>query len=160
VLIGHVCVHANGTLVVAEVAGIKGCEDHQLSLSSAWGDGRMSSSDAQRIAIERGSIQLNRGEGRHALTKRLFFGNAGVFRTGEADELMNKVSALSVLSNAVLIWNTARMAEIVAALEKTSGQSIPVDDIARLSPLLSARLLVSGRYNFDLASPPEDLEPS
>jgi len=109
---------------------------------------------------DRIQMQLNRGEGRHALTKRLFFGNAGVFRTGEADELMNKVSALSVLSNAVLVWNTARMAEIVAALAKTSGQAIPVDDLARLSPLLSARLLVSGRYNFDLASPPEDLEPS
>ena len=62
-----------------------------------------------------------RGEGRHALTKRLFFGNEGVFRTGEADELMNKVSALSVLSNAVLVWNTTRIAEIVAALEKASG---------------------------------------
>jgi TnpA family transposase len=84
----------------------------------------------------------------------LFFGNDGVFRTGEADELMNKVSALSVLSNAVLVWNTTQMAEIVGALEKDSGQTIPPDDLARISPLLSARLLVSGRYNFDLASPP------
>jgi hypothetical protein len=61
-----------------------------------------------------------------------------------------------VLSNAVLVWNTTRMAEIVTALEKTSGQRIPADDLARISPLLSARLLVSGRYNFDLASPPDD----
>lgn len=87
---------------------------------------------------DRIQLQLNRGEGRHALTKRLFFGNDGVFRTGEADELMNKVSALSVLSNAVLAWNTTRMTEIVAALEKTSGQTIPVDELARISPLLSA----------------------
>jgi TnpA family transposase len=107
---------------------------------------------------DRIQLQLNRGEGRHALTKRLFFGNDGVFRTGEAAELMNKVSALSVLSNAVLVWNTARMAEIVAAIENTSGQTMPIDDLARISPLLSARLLVSGRYNFDLASPPEDPE--
>jgi hypothetical protein len=48
------------------------------------------------------------------------------FRTGEADELMNKVSALSVRSNAVLVWNTTRMTEIIAALEKTSGQAIPM----------------------------------
>ena len=109
---------------------------------------------------DRIQLQLNRGEGRHALTKRLFFGNDGVFRTGEADELMNKVSALSVLSNAVLVWNTTRMAEIVAALEQTSGQTIPPDELARISPLLSARLLVSGRYNFDLASPPDDQPPS
>ena len=107
---------------------------------------------------DRIQLQLNRGEGRHALTKRLFFGNNGVFRTGEADELMNKVSALSVLSNAVLVWNIRRMAEIVAALEQTSGQTVSSDELARISPLLTARLLVSGRYNFDLASPPEDQE--
>jgi TnpA family transposase len=109
---------------------------------------------------DRIQLQLNRGEGRHALTKRLFFGNNGVFRTGEADELMNKVSALSVLSNAVLVWNTTRMAEIVGALEQTSGQKVAPDELARISPLLTARLLVSGRYNFDLASPPDDQEPS
>jgi TnpA family transposase len=104
---------------------------------------------------DRVQLQLNRGEGRHALSKRLFFGNDGVFRTGVVDELMNKVSALSVLSNAVLVWNTTRMAEIIAAVETASGHSVPIQDLARVSPLLSARLLVSGRYNFDSATPPE-----
>ena len=103
---------------------------------------------------DRVQLQLNRGEGRHALSKRLFFGNDGVFRTGEVDELMNKVSALSVLSNAVLVWNTVKMAGIIAALEASSGKSIPTEDLARVSPLLSARLLVSGRYNFDGATAP------
>ena len=73
---------------------------------------------------------------------------------------MNKVSALSVLSNAVFVWNTTRMAEIVAALEKTAGQTVAGSDLARISPLLCARLLVSGRYNFDMATPPEDLQTS
>jgi TnpA family transposase len=103
---------------------------------------------------DRVQLQLNRGEGRHALSKRLFFGNDGVFRTGEVAELMNKVSALSVLSNAVLVWNTMRIAEIMAAVEADSGQSIPMENVARVSPLLSARLLVSGRYNFDAATDP------
>ena len=40
---------------------------------------------------------------------------------------MNKVSALSVLSNAVLIWNTTRVTEIVGALETTSRQKVPVE---------------------------------
>jgi TnpA family transposase len=60
--------------------------------------------------------QLNRGESRHALVRRLFFANQGVFRVGDRDEIMNKVTALSVLSNAVLAWNTVRFAEIVAGL--------------------------------------------
>ena len=67
---------------------------------------------------------------------------------------MNKVSALSVLSNTVLVWNTLRITAIVAALEATSGP-VARTDLARVSPLLSARLLVSGRYNFDRATPPE-----
>ena len=104
---------------------------------------------------DRVQLQLNRGEGRHALSKRISFGNQGIYRTGEVDELMNKVSALSVLSNAVLVWNTIHIAEIVEAIEAASGQPVAREDLARVSPLLSARLLVSGRYNFDRATPPD-----
>ncbi len=50
------------------------------------------------------------------------------------------------------------MAEIGGALENNTGQTIASDDLARISPLLSTRLLVSGRYNFDLASPPDDAQ--
>jgi len=103
---------------------------------------------------DRVQLQLNHGEGRHALIDRISFGNHGVYRTGDVNELMNKVSALSVLSNTVLVWNTIRIAEIVAAIEATSGP-IARKDLARVSPLLSSRLLVSGRYNFDRATPPE-----
>jgi len=48
-------------------------------------------------------LQLNRGEFRHALAKWLFFANHGAFRTGDYEEIMNKVSCLSLLSNAVLV---------------------------------------------------------
>jgi TnpA family transposase len=50
-------------------------------------------------------LQLNRGESRHDLAARcLFFANRGEFRTGDVDEIMNKASCLSLLSNAVLVW--------------------------------------------------------
>jgi TnpA family transposase len=57
---------------------------------------------------DRVQLQLNRGESRHELARRLFFANQGAFRTGDYEEIMNKVSALAVLSNAVLVWNTRR----------------------------------------------------
>ena len=54
-------------------------------------------------------LQLNRGEARHELAGRcLFFANRGEFRSGDAEEIMNKASCLSLLSNAVLVWNTLR----------------------------------------------------
>ena len=56
--------------------------------------------------------QLNRGESHHALARRLFFANQGTFRVGDRHEIMNKVTALSVLSNAVLVWNSVRFAEV------------------------------------------------
>ena len=97
-------------------------------------------------------LQLNRGESRHALARRLFFANQGAFRVGDYEEIMNKVSALALLSNAVLVWNTVRIAEIVAALDATSGQPVPRDYLARLSPLANAHVIPSGTYHFDRAT--------
>lgn len=48
----------------------------------------------------------------------LFFANRGEFRSGDAEEIMNKASSLSLLSNAVLVWNTLRISEI---LNQTAG---------------------------------------
>jgi hypothetical protein len=38
-------------------------------------------------------LQLNRGESRHELARRLFFANQGAFRNADYEEIMNKVSA-------------------------------------------------------------------
>ena len=54
-------------------------------------------------------LQLNRGERRHQLAHRLFFANQGAFQTGDYEEIMNKATCLSLLSNAVLVWNTVHL---------------------------------------------------
>jgi hypothetical protein len=46
----------------------------------------------------------------------LFFANRGEFRSGDDEEIVNKASCLSLLSNAVLLWNTLRIADIVNQL--------------------------------------------
>jgi TnpA family transposase len=93
-------------------------------------------------------LQLNRGEARHRLASRLFFANQGVFRTGDYEEMMNKVSCLSLLSNAVLVWNTVRMTEILAQL-RAVGEGIPAEDVARVSPLAYVHVIPNGTYHFD-----------
>jgi hypothetical protein len=65
---------------------------------------------------------------------------------------MNKVTALSVLSNAVLVWNTVRIGEIIAALEGTAGRKVAGEDLARVSPLASAHVIPSGGYRFPRTS--------
>ena len=96
---------------------------------------------------DRVHLQLNRGESRHELARRLFFANQGAFRSGDYEEIMNKVSALSVLSNAVLVWNTVRIAEIIGSLE-ARGDAIARADLARVSPLAHAHVIPSGTYRF------------
>ena len=101
-------------------------------------------------------LQLNRGEFRHDLAKRLFFANQGVFRSGDYEEIMNKVSALSLLSNAVLVWNTVKIGEIVGAL-RASGQSVLPDDLGRVCPLVSSHVIPNGTYRFERASVAADM---
>jgi TnpA family transposase len=90
-------------------------------------------------------LQLNRGEFRHALAKWLFFANQGAFRTGDYEEIMNKASCLSLLSNAVLVWNTVHIDRIVAQL-RAAGNIIPDEDLARVSPLLRKHITPNGSY--------------
>jgi len=102
-------------------------------------------------------LQLNHGEHRHELTRRcLFFANRGEFRTGDLDEIMNKASCLSLLSNAVLVWNAVRIAEIVDRL-RASHEEILDTDLARVSPLCRAHIIPTGIYSFDSDMPGVDI---
>jgi len=90
-------------------------------------------------------LQLNRGEFRHILAKWLFFANQGGFRSGDYEEVMNKASCLSLLSNAVLVWNTVHIARIVDQL-RAAGHDVKDDDLARVSPLAHAHVIPNGSY--------------
>ena len=90
-------------------------------------------------------LQLNRGEFRHTLARALFFANWGRFRSGDYEEVMNKASSLSLLSNAVLVWNTVHIAAIVDRL-RAAGHQIKDADLARVSPLIHAHINANGSY--------------
>jgi len=90
-------------------------------------------------------LQLNRGEFRHILAKSLFFANQGGFRSGDYEEVMNKASCLSLLSNAVLVWNTVHIARIVDQL-RAAGHEVRDQDLARVSPLAHAHVIPNGSY--------------
>src|SRR5207249_6360555 len=85
-------------------------------------------------------LQLNRGERRHQLARRLFFANQGAFQVGDYDEIMNKATCLSLLSNAVVVWNTVQMAQSIEQL-RTQGETITDDEVARISPLAFSHVI-------------------
>jgi hypothetical protein len=84
------------------------------------------------------------------LERWLFFANQGAFRIGDYEEGMNKASCLSLLSNAVLVWNTVRMCGILAPL-RAAGESVADEYLARASPLAYTYVIPSGTYVFDHA---------
>ena len=90
-------------------------------------------------------LQLNRGEFRHILAKWIFFANQGDFRSGDYEEIMNKASCLSLLSNAVLVWNTVHISRIIGQL-RAAGHAVRDEDLARVSPLAHAHVIPSGSY--------------
>jgi TnpA family transposase len=92
-------------------------------------------------------LQLNRGEHRHSLARWIFFADQGEFRTGDYQEIMNKASCLSLVSNAILVWNTLQIARILETLRQT-GTTVAVEDLARVSPLLHRHVIPNGTYHF------------
>src|ERR1035437_2938929 len=99
------------------------------------------------VSAPRVQLQLNRGEHRHILAKWLFFANRGEFRDGDINEIMNKTSCLSLLSNAVVIWDTIHMQKIVSRLQD-SGETVKQEDLALNWPLLHAHIIPNGMYDF------------
>ena len=58
---------------------------------------------------------------------------------------MNKASCLSLLSNAVLVWNTVHINRIVARL-RADGNLVLDEDLARVSPLMRKHITPNGSY--------------
>jgi hypothetical protein len=90
-------------------------------------------------------LQLNRGERRHQLARRLFFANQGAFQIGDYEEIMNKATCLSLLSNAVVVWNTVQMTRIIDQL-RAGGEHITAEELARISPFAFAHVIPNGTY--------------
>jgi TnpA family transposase len=90
-------------------------------------------------------LQLNRGEGRHQVARRLFFANQGAFQTGDYEEIMNKATCLSLLSNAALVWNTVQMSRIIEQL-RASGETMTSEELARISPMAFSHIIPNGTY--------------
>jgi len=93
--------------------------------------------------------QLNRGESIHSLRRFLMFARQGELRKRKQEELANQSSCLTLVTNAVIIWNTIYMAAALDYL-KQEGYSISEEDIAHLSPARFDHINPYGKYRFDM----------
>ena len=91
--------------------------------------------------------QLNLGEGRHSLARDVFHGKRGElyqrYREGQEDQL----SALGLVVNMIVLWNTLYMDAVLAQL-RSEGYPVRPEDEVRLSPFGHEHINMLGRYSF------------
>ena len=96
--------------------------------------------------------QLNRQEGRHKLARTVFHGRRGEVRKRYREGQEDQLSALGLVVNAVVLWNTRYQQAALDTL-RAEGTEVRDEDVARLSPLGTEHVNVLGRYHFELADP-------
>lgn len=106
------------------------------------------------VLRRRVAVQLNRGEMRHQLARYVAFANQGEFRSGNYFEIMNKASCLSLISNAILVFNTLHIERILDRA-KEAGQAFSSEAIARVLPLHHRHIVVNGTYDFSQRETPK-----
>lgn len=94
-------------------------------------------------------VQLNRGEGRHAVARAVFHGRKGELRQRYREGMEDQLGALGLVVNAIVLWNTRYMGVALSDLQR-SGTVVNDEDVARLSPLLHEHVNMLGRYDFTL----------
>lgn len=102
--------------------------------------------------------QLTVQESRHTLARDICHGKKGTIHQAYRDGMEDRLGALGLVLNAVVLW-TPRYIDAAVAQLRAEGHEIRDEDIARLSPLKHRNLNVLGRYSFTASVPREGLRP-
>jgi TnpA family transposase len=95
-------------------------------------------------------IQLNKGESRHSLACKVFYGQKGELRQRYREGQEEQLNALGLVVNAIILWNTIYMDRALEEMRQR-GMTIRPEDVARLSPIGHEHVNVYGKYSFALA---------
>ena len=71
--------------------------------------------------------------------------NQGTFNTPDYEEIMNKASCLSLVSNCILYWNTVKIGSIIDEL-KRQDQEVDMEALSHISLLPHKHVLPQGTY--------------
>jgi hypothetical protein len=91
-------------------------------------------------------VQLSKGESVNALARAIFFGKRGVLRERTLIAQLQRASALSILINAITIWNTIYLSKAAECLMQTNP--FPEHLLRHSSPLGWSHINLLGEYKF------------
>jgi hypothetical protein len=92
-------------------------------------------------------IGLNKGENLHSLARDIAFGRQGRFHDRGYEAQLNRASALSLVINAIAVWNTRYFERAQTALAR-QGVPVPEQTWQHLSTLQWAHIHLNGSYHF------------
>ena len=89
--------------------------------------------------------QLNKGEARNALARAVFFNRLGEIRDRSFEQQRYRASGLTLVTAAVVLWNTVYLERAVKALRE-HGQPVDESLLPYLSPLGWEHINLTGDY--------------
>jgi TnpA family transposase len=92
-------------------------------------------------------VGLNKGEHLHSLARDIAFGRQGRFHDRGYEAQLNRASALSLVINAIAVWNIRYFEQAQAALTQ-QGIPVPEEVWQHLSPWQWAHIHLNGSYHF------------
>ncbi len=94
-------------------------------------------------------LSLNKGESLHALRRDLFFAHQGHVRRRHLDDQVDQALCLTLVTNAVVLWNTTYLGDALDAL-RAAGHAVTDETAAHLTPAQHDHINFYGTYSFDL----------
>ena len=92
-------------------------------------------------------VGLNKGEAKNALARAVFFNRLGELRDRTHENQRHRASGLNLVVAAIVLWNTVYLERAVAAIRET-GQAVPDQTLAHLSPLKWEHINLTGDYHW------------
>jgi TnpA family transposase len=93
-------------------------------------------------------VGLNKQERLHALARAIFFGRQGRFSDRGYEAQLSRASALSLVINAIIVWNTEYLAAAATDLA-AHGRPVPESLWPHLTPLHWEHINLVGHYTFE-----------
>jgi TnpA family transposase len=107
---------------------------------------------------QRSHAGLNKGEASNALRRAVFFHRQGEFRDRTFENQSFRASGLSLLTAAIVHWNTIYLDQAVQQL-RAQGVSIPDELLAHVAPLGWEHIALTGEYDWNTAKSVHALRP-
>ncbi len=107
---------------------------------------------------QRSHAGLNKGEASNALRRAVFFHRQGEFRDRTFENQSFRASGLSLLTAAIVHWNTVYLDQAVRQL-RSQGIVIPDDLLAHVAPLGWEHIALTGDYDWNTTRPANALRP-